>query len=100
MSSPLTAEDRAQRERTAAFVHVAHIAASSARLSARDAAALRQDLRVLRAEADRERWRPALVEALVDAVLDDLLPALPAEAAACVAAARPMRASCTLVATA
>ncbi|GAA1905672.1 hypothetical protein GCM10009737_03090 [Nocardioides lentus] len=89
-----------QRERTAAFVHVAHIAASSARMSAREAAALRHDLRVLRAEADRECYRPALVAALVDAVLDDLLPTLPAPAAACVEAARPATPSCALVATA
>jgi hypothetical protein len=71
------------------FVHVAQIAATAAGLSARASADLRLDLRLLRAELQRERLRPGVVLAMVDAVADDLVPHLNRPAGACLLAARP-----------
>ena len=77
------------REEGEVFAHVAQIAASAAGLSARATLDLRLDLRLLRAELGRERLRAGVVHAMVDAVVDDLVPHLNRPAAACLRAARP-----------
>lgn len=87
MSGPVGVADL--RTEAGLFAHVAQIAAAATGLSARASAELRLDLRLLRAELAREHLRAGVVEAMVEAVADTLVPALNAPAAACLLAARP-----------
>lgn len=59
------------------FAHLARVSLPLSDLDAGETSELRRDLAVLVAEATRARLRPHLLHALVDAVLDELLPALP-----------------------
>ncbi len=75
------------------LVYLAHLARLSLPLSDlddREVSELRRDLAVLVAEATRARLRPHLLNALVGAVLDELLPALPPANRASLREARPL----------
>jgi len=75
------------------LIYLAHLARLSLPLSDlddREVSELRRDLAVLVAEATRARLRPHLLNALVGAVLDELLPALPPANRASLREARPL----------
>ena len=72
------------------FAHLARLSLPLCDLDAGQIAELRRDLSVLVAEATRPRVRPALLHALLEAVLADLLPALPDGSRTALAEARPL----------
>lgn len=72
------------------FAHLARLSLPLSDLDARETSELRRDLAVLVAEATRARLRPHLLHALVGAVLDELLPALPPANRASLREARPL----------
>lgn len=72
------------------FAHLARLSLPLSDLDARENSELRRDLAVLVAEATRTRLRPHLLHALVGAVLDELLPALPPANRASLREARPL----------
>ncbi len=83
------AEDGHQASSLVYFAHLARLSLPLCDLDAREVAELRRDLAVLVAEATRTRVRPALLHALLDAVVADLLPALPDGSRDALAEARP-----------
>lgn len=72
------------------FAHLARLSLPLTDLDDPEVDELRRDLAVLVAEATRSRLRPALLHALVDAVLDELLPALPPVNRSALHEARPL----------
>ncbi len=72
------------------FAHLARLALPHTDLDDHEVSELRRDLAVLVAEATRTRLRPHLLHALVGAVLDELLPALPPAHRASLREARPL----------
>ncbi len=72
------------------FAHLARLSLPLSDLDAREFEELRRDLAVLVAEATRVRLRPHLLHALVGAILDELLPALPPANRASLREARPL----------